>query len=70
MTREEFLTDLKQRALEMVRAGGLTEAITLVAIEANRRPDMMIHHAFVVGGHMKAIVGDTKGVREWIESIQ
>jgi hypothetical protein len=69
MTREEFLTDLKQRALELARAGDLQHAVSVMTIEINRRPDMKVHHAFTLAGTMKAMNEDRPGVIEWIESI-
>jgi hypothetical protein len=69
-TREEFLTDLKQRALELARAGDLQHAISIVGVEINRRPDMKVHHAFVLAGTMHAMSEDRQKVIDWIESIE
>jgi hypothetical protein len=69
-TRDEFLTDLKQRALELARAGDLQHAISIVGVEINRRPDMKVHHAFVLAGTMHAMSEDRQKVIDWIESIQ
>lgn len=69
MTREEFLADLKARALEIARAGDLTHAVSLTTVEINRRPDMKVHHAFTLAGTMKAMNDDKAGVIDWIESI-
>lgn len=70
MTRDDFLADLKRRALELARAGDLAHAVQLAAIEINRRPDMKVHHAFVLAGTMKAMNDDWAGVIAWIESIK
>ena len=70
MNREEFLADLKTRALELARAGDLQHAVSLVGIEVNRRPDMKVHHAFVLAGTMMAMSEDAKGVIDWIEFIE
>ena len=70
MTREEFVEDLKKRALELARAGDLQHAVAMVALEANKRTDVKIHHAHVLGGTMLAMSDDRKGVISWIESIQ
>ncbi len=69
-TREEYLADLKQRALELARAGDLQHAVSMIAVEVNKRQDMKLHHAFVLGGTMRAMSEDKPGVIEWIESIQ
>jgi len=69
-TREEFLTDLKQRALELARAGDLQHAVSIVGVEINRRPDMKVHHAFVLAGTMHAMSEDRQKVIDWIESIE
>lgn len=69
-TKEEWLTDLKQRALELARAGDLQHAVQIVGVEVNRRPDMKIHHAFVLAGTMHAMNEDSPAVIHWIESIQ
>lgn len=70
MTREEFIADLKQRALEIARAGDLQHAVQMMAVEINRRQDAKIHHAFVLAGTMHAMNDDPKKVIEWIESVQ
>jgi hypothetical protein len=69
-TKEEWLKDLKARALELAHAGDLQHAVTLIGIEVNRRQDMHVHHAFVLGGTMLAMNDDSPGVIKWIESIQ
>jgi hypothetical protein len=69
VTREEFLADLKQRALEIARAGDLQSAVSIMTVEINRRPDMKVHHAFSLGGMMKAMNEDRAGVIDWIESV-
>jgi hypothetical protein len=69
MTKEEWLADLKARALELARAGDLQHAVSICGVEINRRPDMKVHHAFVLAGTMKAMNEDSAGVIEWIESI-
>lgn len=68
-TREDFLADLKQRALELARAGDLQHAVSIMTVEINRRPDMKVHHAFTLAGTMKAMSEDRAGVIEWIESM-
>jgi hypothetical protein len=70
VTKEEWLKDLKTRALELARAGDLQHAVQMVGVEVNRRQDMKIHHAFVLAGTMKAMNEDSPGVIDWIESIQ
>jgi hypothetical protein len=69
-TKEEWLKDLKTRALELARAGDLQHAVQMIGVEVNRRQDMKIHHAFVLAGTMKAMNDDSVGVIDWIESIQ
>jgi hypothetical protein len=69
-TKEEWLADLKARALELARAGDLQHAVQMIGVEVNRRPDMKIHHALVLGGTMMAMQDDSPGVIAWIESIQ
>jgi hypothetical protein len=69
LTREEWLADLKQRALEVARAGDLQHAVAMMTVEANRRPDSHVHHAFSLAGTMKAMVDDRQGVIDWIESF-
>lgn len=70
MTKEEWLADLKKRALELARAGDLQHAVQMIGIEVNRRPDMKIHHAFVLAGTMHAMNEDRDKVLHWIESIE
>lgn len=70
MTKEEWLADLKKRALELARAGDLQHAVQIVGVEVNRRQDMKIHHAFVLAGTMHAMNEDRGKVIDWIESIQ
>jgi hypothetical protein len=69
-TSEEWLADLKTRAVELARAGDLAHAVQIMAVEINRRADMKVHHAFVLAGTLKAMSEDTKGVIEWIESMR
>jgi hypothetical protein len=69
-TKEEWLADLKQRALELARAGDLQHAVQMIGVEVNRRHDMKIHHAFVLAGTMHAMNEDRGKVIDWIESIQ
>jgi hypothetical protein len=69
MTREEFLTDLKQRALEIARAGDLQHAVSMMTVEINRRHDMKVHHAFTLAGTMHAMNDDRPKVIDWIESM-
>ena len=69
MNREDFLADLKQRALELARAGDLQHAVSVMTVEINRRPDMKVHHAFTLAGTMHAMNDDKPGVINWIESI-
>lgn len=69
-TKEEWLADLKARALELARAGDLQHAVGVISIEVNRRSDMKMHHAQILAGTMKAMADDSPGVIEWIESIQ
>jgi hypothetical protein len=70
MTKEEWLADLKKRALELARAGDLQHAVSLMGVEINRRQDMKVHHAFVLAGTMHAMNDDSPAVIHWIESIQ
>lgn len=70
MTKEEWIADLKVRALELARAGDLQHAVQMVGVEINRRPDMKIHHAFVLAGTMHAMNEDRDKVLHWIESIE
>lgn len=70
MTKEEWLADLKKRALELARAGDLQHAVQMIGVEVNRRPDMKIHHAFVLAGTMHAMNEDRDKVLHWIESIE
>ena len=70
MTKEEWLADLKQRALELARAGDLTHAVQMMTVEINRRTDMKVHHAFVLAGTMHAMNEDRPAVVQWIESMQ
>ena len=69
MTRDEFLADLKKRALEIARAGDLVHAVAMMSIGVNKRQDMKVHHAFVLAGTMKAMNDDAPGVITWIESF-
>jgi hypothetical protein len=69
MTKEEFLTDVKQRALELARAGDLQHAVSMLTVEINRRQDMKVHHAFTLAGTMMAMNDDSPGVIRWIESL-
>lgn len=69
-TREEFLADLKERALEIARIGDLQHAVAMMSVEINRRQDMKVHHAFILSGQMKAMAEDRPGVIAWIESMQ
>ncbi len=50
MKREEYLAGLKARALELARAGDLQHAVSMIAVEVNKRQDMKLHHAFVLAG--------------------
>jgi hypothetical protein len=68
-TKEEWLADVKQRALELARAGDLQHAVSMITVEINRRADVKVHHAFVLGGTMLAMKDDLPGVIAWIESI-
>lgn len=70
MTREDFLADLKKRALEIARVGDLQHAVAIMSVEINRRQDMKVHHAFILAGQMKAMADDRPGVIDWIESMQ
>jgi hypothetical protein len=70
MTKEEWLADLKKRALELARAGDLQHAVSLIGIEVNRRQDMKVHHALVLAGTLHAMSDDSPAVIRWIESIQ
>ena len=69
-TKEEWLKDLKDRALELASAGDLQHAVQIIGVEVNRRQDMKIHHAFVLAGTMHAMNEDRGKVIDWIESIQ
>jgi hypothetical protein len=68
-TKEEFLADLKTRALELARAGDLQHAVSMLTVEINRRQDMKVHHAFALAGTMMAMNDDSPGVIRWIESL-
>jgi hypothetical protein len=68
-TKEEFLNDVKQRALELARAGDLQHAVSMLTVEINRRQDMKMHHAFTLAGTMMAMNDDSPGVIRWIESL-
>jgi len=68
-TKEEWLADLKARALELARAGDLQHAVSLIGIAVNRRPDMKIHHAVILSGTLKAMNEDSAAVIQWIESV-
>lgn len=70
LTREEWLADLKNRCLEIARAGDLQHAVQIMAVEINKRRDMKIHHAFVLAGTMHAMNEDRAGVIKWIESME
>lgn len=67
--REEFLADLKKRALEIARAGDLANAVAIMTIEVNRRPDCHVHHAITLAGTMRAMNEDRAGVIDWIEGF-
>lgn len=69
-TKEEWLADLKARALELARAGDLQHAVSIVGVEVNRRQDMKVHHAQILAGTMHAMSEDREKVIDWIESIQ
>lgn len=69
MTRDEWLADLKKRALEVARAGDLAHAVAMMTVEVNRRPDSKVHHAFSLAGTMRAMNEDRQGVIDWIESF-
>jgi hypothetical protein len=69
VNREEFFTALKERALELARAGDLAHAVSMVAIEAAKREETHLHHATVLAGHMLALQDDSKGVIAWIGKL-
>lgn len=68
-SRSEFLADLKQRALEIARAGDLVHAVSLMCVEANKREDVKPHHTVVLAGTKHVMNEDSAGVIRWIESF-
>jgi hypothetical protein len=69
MTRDEFIADLKKRALELARAGDLQHAVAMMTIEVNRRADSHVHHAVHLAGTLRAMNEDRQGVIDWIEGF-
>lgn len=71
MTRKEHLEWCKQRAMEYVDAGDLTNAITSMLSDLRKHPETETHIGgelgamLLIGGHMK----DTQSVTQWIQGF-
>jgi hypothetical protein len=68
-TRNEFLADVKARALEIARAGDLIHAVSIMSIETAKREDLKAHPALMLLGTLHAMNDDRAGVIGWIESF-
>ena len=69
LKRDEFLADLKARASELVRAGDLVHAVSIMSDAMNKRVDFKPSPALILAGHMHAMNDDRDGVMRWIESF-
>jgi len=67
--RSGFFDGLKERALELARAGDLPHAVQMVAIESSRHEATRLHHATILAGQMRAMEDDSKGVIDWIRGL-
>jgi hypothetical protein len=72
MTRAVHLQWAKDRALEYVGAGALTEAFTSFHSDMNKHPETANHKALelgtmlLIGGHLNS----QRQMREWIEGFK
>lgn len=69
LKREEYLADLKKRALELVQVGDLPNAVALMTVGLNKREDTRQHHALTMAGTLHAMNEDKPAVEKWINAF-
>jgi Tfp pilus assembly protein PilF len=67
--RAEHLAWCKQRALEYLDAGDLTNAVASMGSDLNKHPETRPAAALMQLGMMELINRDASGVRRWIEGF-
>lgn len=69
MTRDEHMKWCKDRAMEYVRSGDLTNAVASMISDLNKRPDTELKAATAMLGMFaaqQAVQGDRDGVQRFI----
>jgi hypothetical protein len=72
MTREEHLAWCKERALEYVNAGDITNAVASMASDLGKHPETRDHSGIMLGLmlQMSGNLRDPQEARRWIEGFR
>jgi hypothetical protein len=70
MTRDEHLAWAKQRALEYLDRGDITNAITSMASDLGKCAELKYHPALMAIGMLTAMHNDSIAARRWIEGFR
>jgi hypothetical protein len=71
-TREEHLAWCKDRALEYVNAGDITNAVASMGSDLNKHPETRDHSGIMLGLmlRMSGNLSDPQEARQWIEGFR
>jgi hypothetical protein len=70
MTRDEHLAWAKQRALEYLDRGDVTNAITSMVSDLEKCAELKGHPALMAIGMLTAMHNDSMAARRWIEGFR
>jgi uncharacterized protein YejL (UPF0352 family) len=70
MTRDQHLAWAKQRALEYLDRGDVTNAITSMVSDLEKHPALKSNLVLVAIGMLSAMHNDSMAARRWIEGFR
>jgi len=68
-TREQYIERSKERALALLGAGRIREAVASMMMDMRKHPNCEVPHAIHAIGIFAAAAGDAAGARAYIEGF-